>query len=68
MVKFTKYNFCDRVILRTFALALTVNEVLTFEIYDLEKIGQGGGSTTFAMAPFDDKYKNQEKSYRKFLH
>ena len=32
-----------KVVSRIFALALTVNEILTFEIFGLEKVGQGHG-------------------------
>ena len=32
---------CITFILEHFVLALTIFEILTFEIYDLEKVGQG---------------------------
>ena len=37
-----------------FASALTVSEIVTFEIFDLEKAGHG----RFAVASLDRKYQN----------
>ena len=39
--------------------ALTVSKILTFEIYDLEKVGQSDG----VIVPYDDNYKNMSKLY-----
>ena len=56
MVSFDgKYqNVKKKTILLIFTLDLLVSKILTFEIFDLEKIGHGH-STTFAMFPFDSK-------------
>ena len=42
---------------RIFALALTIAEILIFEIFDFEKIDQSIG--TFAMSPFDSQHQNR---------
>ena len=42
----------------THFLAIIVNEILTFVIGDLEKVGQGD-SIGFLMALFDGKYQIQ---------
>ena len=40
----------------SFALALAVFEILTFEIFDLEKKRVKVKDITFVMTPFDSKY------------
>ena len=46
---------CINFILDNFSLALTVFEILTFEIFDLVKSRSRSKSTTFTMMPFDSK-------------
>ena len=40
-----------KVVLDIYAPAFAVSEILTFEIFDHEKVGQGKWSITCAMAP-----------------
>ena len=53
-VKVTEYNFCNdairlqiaksiKVVQCIFLLALTISEILTFQMFDLLKLGQGHG-------------------------
>ena len=43
---------------RIIALALTVNEILTFEIFDMGKVGQSHRLQPFSMRPRYGKYLN----------
>ena len=47
-------------------LALIVSEILTFEIFDFEKLGQGHGILLSYMS-FDGKYRNLQKAYHIFV-
>ena len=52
---------------RLFELPLTISEIITFEIVDLEKSRSRSHSTTFAMTPFDGNYTNLWKSCEIFF-
>ena len=54
-------------ILFIFALALTVSGILTFQIFYIQKVGQGHGVTIFAVKPFDGKCQNLKTSFFTFL-
>ena len=48
-----------KVISHSFALALTLSEIFTFQIVDLQKAGQRHRvHTIIAMIPFGGKYQN----------
>ena len=51
-----------KVIAWNFTLALTVSEILKFEMSDLENLGQGQ-NTTAAMVLFDGEYQPLQKLY-----
>ena len=43
--------------MKHFELALTISKILAFDIFNLEKVGQGQ-SATVSMVPYDGKYQN----------
>ena len=47
-----------KVVPSIFALALTISEILVFQIFNLQKSRSRSQSTIFAITPFDNKYQN----------
>ena len=55
------------IVLCIFTPALTISEILTFHIFDLQKSRSRSLSKNFAMRPFDGKYLSQQKSAHEFV-
>ena len=62
-----KYQILQKIVRFIFTLALTIPEILTFQIFDLQKVGQGHEVQFFVMRSFDGKYQNLQKSSDAFL-